>query len=913
MDHNDEAASDPPTSPRSQSEHSSVQTGGDSMSTDKSSPSGSADVAQEGHMDTAVPAPKRPQQEPSEDLGESSAEPSSKHQRLIQSIQVDGDELYTLDEDWGDYPGDHDEHLEAQWDDSDDELDWSDLKESDGPPELSGEQLEAVDRAAEGDEVTRLVNMSVLKEITSQLEIDDAKLLRTRFVHDWRYREKAWKRRARLVCKQLRIWNPNRSDVYAPSTNPAVCRVIPLLFTSKPGWIMRAIDVKDAFLCVPQREELYVTLGGKTYQVLYCLPGQQAASAWWGEQLASDMMSAGLSVDVACPAVLGQESSGATVHVDDGLLRGLPHAVDAVVEVLEKKYKVQVSDPVSKPGDSLKFLKKDITVTKDGLVISLDDKYLSKLCELLNITNPRHRRVPCTQDILGRDESPELSAAQASVYRAAIGSLLYISPERPDAQFAIGALARCMSRPTKKAWSQLYMLGEYLWHTRHYELTLRWTFPGRSMLDERQLSAAEVAQKQVASANEPVLIEVLTDSDWAGAADRISTSSCHVFVNGNLAYAFVRKQGCVSLSSCEAELVSAVSGTAEGLYIAHVIRTAGACTTRIVLRLDSSSARSLLYKQGVSRVRHLATKLLWIQSFTKRKVIEPAAIPTVHNTSDLGTKPLTSKRIALLMRKIGYNSEYDNVQAVRSNAHVKALKKAVAAILVLTMTTEADALSPMQEFNFETNDFYILFFTSHPYTFIGFLIVLVIIVSLVMYRALASRTLVTTLDHHRELHGGQDAHGEPHAEPHAGPHEGPDAHGEPHPGPHEGPDAHGEPHPGPRGGPDAHGEPHGGQDAHGEPHAEPHGGPDHHRGPDRVPHAVDHRAVHPQVWPDLRFCPRAGTSYHRLGCGNLRSATVVQVYTRLQHAQNPLAQCQVCNPPLLQGSAPVSTRRRRRR
>ena len=51
----------------------------------------------------------------------------------------------------------------------------------------------SVDRAAEGDEVTRLVNMSVLKEITSQLEIDDAKLLRTRFVHDWRYREKAWK------------------------------------------------------------------------------------------------------------------------------------------------------------------------------------------------------------------------------------------------------------------------------------------------------------------------------------------------------------------------------------------------------------------------------------------------------------------------------------------------------------------------------------------------------------------------------------------------------------------------------------------------------------------------------------------------------------------------------------------------
>ncbi|CAE7922946.1 unnamed protein product, partial [Symbiodinium necroappetens] len=358
----DEAASDPPTSPRSQSEHSSVQTGGDSISTDKSSPPGSAEAVQEENMDTSAPAPKRSQQEPSGELGGSSEEPSSKHQRLIQSVQVDGDVLYTLDEDWGDYPGDHNEHLEAQWEESDEDLDWSDLKESDGPPELSGEQLAAVDHDAELEEVTR-------------------------------------------------------SDVYAPSTNPAVSRVVPLLFTSKPGWVMRALDIKDAFLCVPQGEELYVTLGGRTYQVLYCLPGQQAASAWWGEQLAGDLKSAGLAVDVACPAVLGQESAGATVHVDDGLLGGIPHAVDAVVEVLEKRYKVQVSDPVSKPGDTLKFLKKDLTVTKDGLVVRLDEKYLNKVCEHLSITNPRHRRVPCTQDILGKDDSPELPSAQASLFR----------------------------------------------------------------------------------------------------------------------------------------------------------------------------------------------------------------------------------------------------------------------------------------------------------------------------------------------------------------------------------------------------------------------------------------------------------------------------------------------------------------
>ena len=57
--------------------------------------------------------------------------------------------------------------------------------------------------------------------------------------------------------------------------------------------------MKDAFLCVPEREELYVTLGSKTYQVMYCLPGQQAASARWGEQLAGGLRAAGLS---PCPS-----------------------------------------------------------------------------------------------------------------------------------------------------------------------------------------------------------------------------------------------------------------------------------------------------------------------------------------------------------------------------------------------------------------------------------------------------------------------------------------------------------------------------------------------------------------------------------------------------------------------------------
>ena len=563
---------------------------------------------------------------------------------------------------------------------------------------------------------------------------------------------------------------------------------------------MRAIDVKDAFLCVPQREELYVTLGSKTYQVMYCLPGQQAASAWWGEQLAGDLKTAGLLVDIACPAVLGQESSGATVHVDDGLLGGLPSSVDAVVKVLETKYKVQVSDAVSKPGDSLKFLKKDLTVTSEGLVVSLDHKYIDRVCDLVGVVNPKHRKIPCSQEILSDDNSPELPVEQASKFRGAIGSLLYVSPERPDVQFAIACLARCMSKPTQKAWQQLYVLAEYLWHTKHYELTLKWTYPGRSMLDERLLSTAEIAQKQISCANEPMLIEIFTDSDWAGAVDRISTSSCHVFVNGNLAYAFVRKQGCISLSSCEAELVAAVSGAAEGLYVAHTIRTAGSCSTKIVLRMDSSSARALLFKQGVSRVRHLDTKLLWLQDYSRRKLLEPAAVNTLHNTADLGTKPLSNKRIAFLMNKIGFNVECDAVQTIKNSTHAKLVKKAVATILTLTMIPESNALSLTQDTNDMLGDFYLIFFTSHPYTILSIMVGLISLIGLTIYMCIPSSTPQNGPHHQpRDQHGQdgphhqpRDQHGQdgPHHQPRDqqgqdGPHQPQDQHGQD--GPHHQP------------------------------------------------------------------------------------------------------------------------------
>ena len=55
---------------------------------------------------------------------------------------------------------------------------------------------------------------------------------------------------------------------------------------------------------------------------------------------------------------------------------------------------------------------------------------------------------------------------------------------------------------------------------------------------------------------------------------------------------------------------------------------------------DSSSARRLVMKRGVGKVRHLDGKLLWDQSRRDFKMVQ---VPTDSNMTDLNTKPASPR------------------------------------------------------------------------------------------------------------------------------------------------------------------------------------------------------------------------------------------------------------------------------
>ena len=103
----------------------------------------------------------------------------------------------------------------------------------------------------------------------------------------------------------------------------------------------------------------------------------------------------------------------------------------------------------------------------------------------------------------------------------------------------------------------------------------------------------------------------------------------------------------VSLSSGEAEYYAGASAASDSILLQEAIKflflTRKSC--KVHLYMDSSAARGSITRQGVGRVRHLQIRTLFLQDLHKQGTISVHPAGTKENTADIGTKPLSVKRI----------------------------------------------------------------------------------------------------------------------------------------------------------------------------------------------------------------------------------------------------------------------------
>ncbi|OLP81047.1 hypothetical protein AK812_SmicGene38469 [Symbiodinium microadriaticum] len=255
---NDEAASDP-TSPSSSSTTSGQgerqpPAGGEQQPTrpqqesqEPLQPHGSLDGSQrqrEGEQQ-----PTRPQQESREplqphgsvssmDVSESTGLPRQLQVRLLPLPRGLYNEIYhkiSMAE----------EHLETWWDDT-----------GERPPELTPQELEAVEKVADATEVKRLLDMGVARFPKEGEDLSGHQLLTTKLVHDWRRRPN-WLRRARLVAREFRTTSAWTSDLFAPASSLAITHAL-VSYALTNDLELTTLDIKDAYLNVDQPTKVVI-------------------------------------------------------------------------------------------------------------------------------------------------------------------------------------------------------------------------------------------------------------------------------------------------------------------------------------------------------------------------------------------------------------------------------------------------------------------------------------------------------------------------------------------------------------------------------------------------------------------------------------------------------------------------------
>ena len=515
-------------------------------------------------------------------------------------------------------------------------------------------------------QINRLVAGQKMVEIQEH-ETDNLSYLGTRFVFDWRWREQKWVRRARLVAKEFAHLDPTKPFLYAVQCG---VKILPALMLSSQGQLcLHSCDVKDAYLQVRQEKPTYVSVqvDGNPYlcKLEYCLPGQRIGAKAWYLHLKSVLEKLELKPYGPTPAVFIRDTVDAdgsrrppfavSTHVDDFQVLATEQDGQRLFELLESEGLVVEKQGPLQVGSTgeCSFLKRSFSMQEDGMVVTMSKKYIESLKSLLEVPENRFKKVPTSTayEKMPKDETP-LDAEKARKYRAAVGILIYISPERADVQASVRLLGSWVTKPRWCDWMELKHLVQYLSFTCVYGQLLPVSGAGCSVLrpgDDDSLSCVDYGS----------LMQVFTDSNWAGCQEtRKSVSCAHYWVNSILVYTQSKTQRSIALSSCEAEFLSAVSGCAEGLYLRRLVEKIVGLPTKLELRVDSSSARSLLMKSGFQRTRHIAAGVLWIQDRVAGGELEVKPVSSLKNTSDLGTKGHRWKRLMFLLFCIGmYDTE----------------------------------------------------------------------------------------------------------------------------------------------------------------------------------------------------------------------------------------------------------------
>ena len=164
----------------------------------------------------------------------------------------------------------------------------------------------------------------------------------------------------------------------------------------------------------------------------------------------------------------------------------------------------------------------------------------------------------------------------------------------------------------------------------------------------------------------------------ATAKTRRSMSSGVCYINGCPVYSAVKPQKCISLSSAESEFYSLVSGACDGLFLKRILAFVVSCSITMRMRADHQAARQIALRQGVSKIRRLGGRYLWVQEQIAAGAFTVSPIDGRTNPADVGAKvPASQARLKAFLRFLGVAQVFGQTIELVGEEECNALRQSV--------------------------------------------------------------------------------------------------------------------------------------------------------------------------------------------------------------------------------------------
>ena len=298
------------------------------------------------------------------------------------------------------------------------------------------------------------------------------------------------------------------------------------------------------------------------------------------------------------------------IHVDDGLLFGASIENVRAIEILSDHVMMRIVGLLERLGNHIFFVGRVIARTARGDSVGANPKYIRDVIAVLGLEESRPVATP---SVKRTSTEEELENGKRTVYKTALGKLLYMCQEHADIMMGVKETARKILCPTESDEMNMKRIA-------------------------RNLKGVSSAKCLIEINTFPQFVNVYTDIDWA--RQHLTCKSTRGGVTqwrSATLSAWSRTQQSVSLSPAEAELNALTTSITQGMVTKHLLKELGHEVT-LLNHVDSQSVKAWASKRGLGRMKLVMLKYMFGQDVVEKKQTTLVCVQTNSNKADLMTK-----------------------------------------------------------------------------------------------------------------------------------------------------------------------------------------------------------------------------------------------------------------------------------